>query len=77
MTKINKTVISSKAPAHWNSKVETDQIVWSNFRNHMIVEYEKLLEKGGVTTLAQEGFETVFHTLEDTDNNTSLLESIV
>ena len=53
MMKINKTSVYSKALAHWNSKRATGCTIWENFPNHMIVEYDKLLAKGGEMMLAQ------------------------
>ena len=69
MIKINKKRIYSKALARWNAKVVTNHIVWANFRNHMIVEYEKVLDEGGRTTISKEGYGTAFHTTEETDDN--------
>ena len=72
-----KTGIYSKALACWNTKATTNCIVWENFRKHMIAEYEKLLAKYGGTTLAQKVYGAEFHTMEETDNNDSLVGSIV
>ena len=69
--------IYSKEITRWNTKMATDCTIWENLRNHMIAEYEKLLAEGHGTTLAQEGYVTMFHATEDTNKNASLTESIV
>ena len=77
MININETEIYSKAIARWNSKATTNCIVWENFFNQMIEEYEKLLAKVGGMTLSQEGYGTEFHTTEENNDNASLVEIIV
>ena len=69
MVKIKKKRIYPKALARWNAKAITNHIVWANFRNHMIVEYKNFLDEGGRKTLSKEGYGTVFHTTEETDDN--------
>ena len=51
--------------------------IWSNFRQHLITEYENLLAEVGVTTLGQEGYRTVFNATEATMDEFSITESIV
>ena len=77
MIKINKTGIYSKALVCWNAKTETNRTIKEKSRNHTIAEYEKLLAEGGRMTLAQEDYGMAFHTREETDENASLVESIV
>ena len=76
MIKINKTGIYSKALECWNAKDAADIIIWANFITYMIEEYEKLLRKGGGTTLGQEGYDGAFNAPEDIVN-ALLVENIV
>ena len=43
-----------------------DKKIWENFLQNLIAEYEKLLAKGGVTTLGQERYGTEFTATEGT-----------
>ena len=50
----------------WQTKNEVDKKIWENFLQNLIAEYEKLLAKGGVTTLGQERYGTEFTATEGT-----------
>ena len=67
----------TKAIERWQSKTKEDKNIWANLRQHLIAEYEKLLEEGGCMTLCQEGYGTAFNYTEATMEEYSITESIV
>jgi hypothetical protein len=76
LIKLSKTGLYSKTIEHWNAKDRADRSMWTNFKTHLISEYERMLLEGGVLTFGQEGCRTAYSSIV-TDDNSSLAESIV
>ena len=78
MIKISKYGgLYTKAIYQWQINTIEDKNIWANLRQHLIAEYEKLLEEGGCMTLCQEGYGTAFNYTEATMEEYSITESIV
>ena len=67
----------TRAVERWKIKTKEDKKIWANFRQHLIAEYENLLEEVGGTTLGQEWYGTEFGATEATMGESSIAEYIV
>jgi hypothetical protein len=46
LIKLSKTGVYSKAIEHWNAKDIADRSTWTDFKTHLISEYEQMLREG-------------------------------
>eukprot|EP00804_Cyclotella_cryptica_P030999 CCRYP_013582-RA/>CCRYP_013582-RA protein AED:0.56 eAED:0.40 QI:0/-1/0/1/-1/1/1/0/562 len=76
LIKLSKSGLYAKAIERWNAKDIADRSTWTDFKQHIISEYERMLREGGGSTFGQEGYGAAYHTME-TDDTSSLAESIV
>jgi len=76
LIKLGKTGLYAKAIERWNAKDPADRATWTDFKQHLIIEYERMLREGGGSTFGQEGYGAAYHTME-ADDTDSLTESIV
>ena len=47
LIKLSKTGLYSKTIEHWNAKDSVDRSTWTDFKTHLISEYERMLREGG------------------------------
>jgi hypothetical protein len=76
LIKLNMTGLYSKAIEHWNAQNITECSTWTDFKTHLINEYERMVREGGGSTFGQEGYGTAYNSIV-TDDNSSLVESII
>lgn len=76
LIKLNKTGLYAKAIERWNAMDPVDRTTWTDFKSHLIREYERMLREGSGSTFRQEGYGAAYNAM-DGDENSSLAESIV
>ena len=75
---MNTTGLYGKPIKRWNERTVLDRQLWSKFHTAMVAEYERMLRKGGGSTMGQYGYGTAFMatTQEGEDDDVSLIERL-
>ena len=77
---MNNTGLYGKPIERWNKRTVQDRQQWLVFCQLMVAKYERMLRKGGGSTIEQEGYGAVFMASTSAGkegNNVSLIKSVI
>ena len=69
LIKMSDTGLYGKPIERWNARDLRDRRQWSQFRQFMVEQYERMLREAGGTTMDQDGYGSAFNAQEQDDDS--------